>query len=155
MTERSSVEYCCCETRRIILHCLMVSVCFCWLLFVQVFFWHSWFVWRFLLMCVQNICLPWCVSSLFVNTTWDDWTLKVWPQMDMWGSPRDVGYWCTFWSCMDVLNKKFRCNTNAVLGWLRWSLGGGERFPYLVDVAVNPAERGLNRHAIWSSSEDV
>lgn len=26
--------------------------------------------------------------------------------------------------------------------------GGGERFPYLVDVAVNPAERGLNRHAI-------
>lgn len=124
MTERSSVEYCCCETRRIILHCLMVSVCFCWLLFVQVFFWHSWFVWRFLLMCVQNICLPWCVSSLFVNTTWDDWTLKVWPQMDMWGSPRDVGYWCTFWSCMDVLNKKFRCNTNAVLGWLRWSLGG-------------------------------
>lgn len=26
--------------------------------------------------------------------------------------------------------------------------GGGERFPYLVDVAVNPAERGLNRHVI-------
>lgn len=25
---------------------------------------------------------------------------------------------------------------------------GGERFPYLVDVAVNPAERGLNHHAI-------
>lgn len=29
----------------------------------------------------------------------------------------------------------------------------GKRFPNLVDVAVNPAERRLDHRAIWSSSE--